>query len=70
MKLTIDTTELKNINQACELLHKSRRTMQRWLNDGKILTVQIGGKRFIPDTEIERILKADTNLTRYMIEEK
>jgi len=68
MKITIDTTELKNINVASALLGKSRRTITRWLRDERIVVVKIGGKTFIPQSEIDRILKSDTGLTKAMNE--
>jgi excisionase family DNA binding protein len=66
MESLVDTTKLKTIDEATELLNKTRMTLYRWLKDEKIMSVIIGGKQFIPLCEIDRILKADTPLTRAM----
>jgi len=70
MKISIDTTELKTIDQSSTLLNKTRMTIYRWLKDERIIGIRIGGKTFIPQAEIDRILKGDTNLTKAMNEGK
>lgn len=47
------------VDQAADRLQASKETIRRWLRDGKIKGVRIGGKRLgwrIPLSEIRRVL--------------
>ena len=66
MEITIDTRDLKTIDESANLLKKYRTTILRWLKEERICGIVIGGKTFIPQSEIDRILKADTELTQSM----
>jgi len=41
--------------EAAKLLGKGVATIWRWIRDGKILAVRIGGRTLIPEREIERL---------------
>jgi excisionase family DNA binding protein len=41
--------------EAAKLLGKGEATVWRWIRDGKILVVRIGGRTLIPEREIERL---------------
>ena len=43
--------------EAAELLGKGIATIWRWIRDGKIIAVRIGGRTLIPRREIERLKK-------------
>lgn len=43
--------------EAAKLLGKGVATIWRWIRDGKILVVRIGGRTLIPEKEIERLHK-------------
>jgi excisionase family DNA binding protein len=45
------------INEACKRLgNVGRSTVYRWLDEGRIRAVKVGGTVLIPDSEIERVL--------------
>jgi len=48
---------------AAKLLGKGVATIWRWIRDGKILAVRIGGRTLIPEQEIERLRKGDLRET-------
>ncbi len=43
--------------ETAKLLGKGEATIWRWLRDGKILAVKVGGRTLIPEKEIERLQK-------------
>jgi hypothetical protein len=67
MKIQIETTQLKTISEASKLLNKHRVTLYHWIKMSWIVPACLGGKQFIPQEEIDRILKADTNLTKWLM---
>jgi excisionase family DNA binding protein len=44
------------VSEAASLLACSDRTMRRWIADGVITSVKIGGARRVPESEISRLL--------------
>jgi excisionase family DNA binding protein len=70
MQINIDTKDLKTIDEAAAIFQKHRNTIYNWLEDKRICGVRIGGRTLIPQTEIDRILKADTPLTQAMIKDE
>ncbi|RLE48113.1 MAG: IS607 family transposase [Candidatus Methanomethylicota archaeon] len=42
--------------EVCEILGITNRTLRRWIKEGKIRAVNIGGRWRIPESEIKRIL--------------
>jgi excisionase family DNA binding protein len=44
------------VSEAAALLACSDRTMRRWIADGVIASVKIGGARRVPESEIARLL--------------
>ncbi|MFH1820868.1 MAG: helix-turn-helix domain-containing protein [Methanobacteriota archaeon] len=45
--------------EAAQLLGKGVATIWRWIRDGKILAVRIGGRTLIPNQEIKRLKNHD-----------
>jgi excisionase family DNA binding protein len=43
------------IGQAADRLNVSRWTLARWLADGEVRCVELGGRRYIPASELERL---------------
>ncbi len=43
--------------ETAKLLGRGIATVWRWIRDGKILTVRVGGRTLIPEKEIERLKK-------------
>ncbi len=41
---------------ACEILGVANRTLRRWIKEGKIRAINIGGRWRIPESEIKRLL--------------
>ena len=66
MKVVIDTSTLQTIDQAATQLKVARMTIYRWLKEERICGVKIGNKTLFPQSEIDRILKTDTDLTKAM----
>ena len=42
--------------EVCEILGIANRTLRRWIKEGKIKAINIGGKWRIPESEIKRLL--------------
>ncbi len=53
-KLIVDTAEVYDTNEAARLLKIGYATLYRWIKDGKLIPIRIGGRTFIPKSEIER----------------
>lgn len=68
MKLNIDTADLKTIDETAAALKVYRTTIYRWLADSRLCGIRIGNRTLIPQTEIDRISKADTPLTKAMVD--
>jgi len=62
-RITTKTEAL--VNDACgpeeaaNLLGRGIATIWRWIRDGKIIAIKIGGRTLIPRQEIERLKKQD-----------
>jgi excisionase family DNA binding protein len=50
-------TDAYGPEETAKLLGKGEATIWRWLRDGKILAVKVGGRTLIPEKEIERLKK-------------
>ena len=55
-------TDAYGPEETAKLLGKGEATIWRWLRDGKIVAVKVGGRTLIPEKEIER-LKKELGLT-------
>ena len=49
--------ECYSIKEVCELLRTTKNTITNWRKQGKIKSIQLGGRVLIRKTEVERILK-------------
>ncbi len=60
-QVLLETSDFYQPGQAFRLLQSvlPRATFFRWLKTGKIITVTFVGRRFVPRTEVERILKQE-----------
>ncbi|GAI75046.1 unnamed protein product [marine sediment metagenome] len=54
-KLIVDTEEIYETNEAARLLGIGYATLYRWIKDGKLIPLRIGGRTFIPKSEVERL---------------
>ena len=50
-------TDAYGPEETAKLLGKGIATIWRWIRDGKILAVRVGGRTLIPEKEIERVKK-------------
>ena len=50
-------TDAYGPEETAKLLGKGEATIWRWLRDGKIVAVKVGGRTLIPEKEIERLKK-------------
>jgi excisionase family DNA binding protein len=51
--------EFMNLSDTATLLSMSRRTLERWVSDGKIAVVRINSAVRVPMAEIERLINQD-----------
>ena len=56
-KLVVDTAELYDTKEAAGILEIGYATLYRWIKDGKLIPLRIGGRTLIPKSEIERLQK-------------
>lgn len=49
--------KLFTLDETCESLRTGRSTVFSYIRSGDLHSVMIGGKRLIPDTEIERVAR-------------
>ncbi len=42
--------------EVCEILGIANRTLRRWIKEGKVRAVNVGGRWRIPESEVKRIL--------------
>ena len=54
-KLVVDTAELYDTNEAARLLGVGYATLYRWIKDGRLIPLRVGGRTLIPKTEVERL---------------
>ncbi len=47
------------VNEIIDLLGVSERTVRRWITDGTLSSVKIGGTRLVPQRELDRLLGAE-----------
>ena len=52
-------TDAYGPEETAKLLGKGIATIWRWIRDGKIIAIRVGGRTFIPKQEIERLKKQD-----------
>ena len=55
MEIIMTSDDLVSIQQAADALKKSRPTIYRWVETGKIQSAKFGGVYYIPRSEIERL---------------
>ena len=46
---------LYGVIEFAELIGKNRKTVRRWMEDGELRFVVLGGRRFIPASEYDRL---------------
>jgi len=54
-KIFIDTDELYDTTEAARLIGIGYVTLYRWIKNGKLIPLRIGGRTFITKSEIERV---------------
>lgn len=58
----MEEKQLLTMKEAKKMLGVSTRTIQRWDHDGKIKCIRtVGGRRRIPLSEVQRLLKEGEN---------
>ena len=55
MKIQIETEDLLSVIVAAKLLGRPRVTIYKWIENGTIHSIKMGGILYIPRSEIERI---------------
>ncbi|MBA7699650.1 hypothetical protein ES703_108349 [subsurface metagenome] len=59
-KLVVDTAEIYDTNEAARLLGIGYATLYRWIKDGKLIPLRVGGRTLIPKSEVERLKQEAT----------
>jgi len=54
-KVVVDTAELEDTSEAARLLGIGYATLYRWIKEGKLIPLRVGGRTLIPKSEIERL---------------
>lgn len=47
------------VQEAAEAMSVGKSTVWRWIHDGKVRTVKLGGRTLIPRPELERLVLPD-----------
>jgi excisionase family DNA binding protein len=53
-----ESPPLVTLKEAARLLGRDPRTVTRWANAGDVDSIRLGGRRYISQAEVERILRA------------
>lgn len=54
-KIEIHTDDLLSVPQAAEALNRPKITLYRWIENGKLMAIELGGTLFVPRREVERL---------------
>jgi excisionase family DNA binding protein len=50
-------SDLLTIQEAADRLRIGKRTVERYVADGEIVSIKIGRRRLVPETELERYVR-------------
>ena len=53
--MVIELTDLLSLTDARKSLNIGRMTLWRWVRDGRIVYIKVGGRTMIPRSEVERL---------------
>jgi excisionase family DNA binding protein len=56
--VTVEMKDLYDADEAAAALEKGVATVWRWIRDGKLSVVRIGGRTLVPQSEIDRARKS------------
>ena len=57
--MAIELTDILSLNETWKSLNIGRMTLWRWIRDGKITCVKVGGRNMILKSEVERVKRED-----------
>jgi len=60
MRLRIGNTEALSTTEAAEALGVHYATVFRWIKSGKLLSIRLDGRTFIPKSEVEKLKASAT----------
>jgi excisionase family DNA binding protein len=55
--IIVTTNDFITVGTAAKKLHRSRMTIYRWIDAGKLLSMKMGDVVFIPNSEVSRLLR-------------
>ena len=58
MEVVIDGKSVMSVEEAAEIVGRSRATVWRWIQDGKVSTVKTSNRTYVPSSEVEKFKKA------------
>lgn len=64
MEIKVNTDDLASVAQVAKELGKTRLTIYRWVERGKIISIKLGGIIYIPKTEIGRLRDEKVDISR------
>jgi len=44
------------VKELCQLLKRDKSTIYKWIREGKLKAIKVGGKYLIPEEEVKKIL--------------
>lgn len=61
VQITITSDDVLSVQDAAAKLGKDRKTMYRWIESGRCVSVVLGGVKFVPASEIDRLKKLEAS---------
>jgi len=55
LEIRVTTSDLVSVADAATTLGRTKMTIYRWVDAGKILGIKLGGILFIPKSEVQRL---------------
>jgi excisionase family DNA binding protein len=63
LTVPIEVEGVHDVDEAAKLSGRGVATVWRWIRNGKIFVVRIGGRTLVPESEIEKLKNEKATLT-------
>jgi len=54
-RITINSQDFMTIPEVAKRIRRPKMTLYRWAKSGKLISVEFGGVKFVPVTELKRL---------------
>ena len=61
VEIRVLAEDLMTVPKAAKALERTKMTLYRWIEIGKVHAIKLGGILFVPTSEVERLQKEYTN---------